>query len=186
MTSIDIPTTADTPDQALTTFAWTCRDIIERHAGLDDPVVVMAMSEEQQQALVDRINPHLAFEFSQSPELHDLPLKVTGYGLMFVSDVNGEILGAETVSDGDVITGTLGEAWACPVPTLESVQLSNAESTPILGQTMAGVLLLNNAVYKTGLNRSGHFEIEHDLSNFQIGIPLSHIFDVRHDAPRQV
>jgi hypothetical protein len=184
MTSIDIQTTTDTPDQALTVFTWVCRDIVQRYAGHDDPAIVMAMTEEQQQALVDRINPHLAFELSQTPELHDVPLKVTGYGLMFVADAGGEILGAETVSHGDVITGTLSEAWACPVPTMESVQLSDAESTPILGQTMAGVLLLNDAVYKTGLNRSGDFEIEHDLSNFQIGIPLSHLFDVRHDTSK--
>jgi hypothetical protein len=159
-----------------------CRDIIGRYAGLADPEVVMAMSEDEQQAIMDRINPHLAFEFSQTAELHGMPLRIDGFGLMFVSDVGGEILGAETISDGDVLTGTLVEACALPVPTMESVKLSDSESTPILGQTMAGVLLLNDAVYKTGLNRSGTFEVEHDLSNFQIGIPLSHSLDVRYSG----
>ena len=184
MTSIDIPRATDKPDEILLAFSLTCTDIIATHSGSRDPDQVMGMTEDEQQALVDRINPYLAFEYAQTPELHGLPITISGYGLMFIADEGGEILGAETVSLGDVVTGTLGEAWACPVPTLESVQLGDTESTPILGQTMAGVLLLNNGVYKTGLNRMGDFEVEHDLANFQLGIPLSHVFDIRYDSSR--
>jgi hypothetical protein len=181
MTSIDIPST-NSPDRALSVFTETCRDIIERHVGSVDPAVLMSMSEDEQQAIVDRINPHVAFEFSQTPELHNLPLLISGYGLMFVSDESGVVLGAETISDNDMIIGMLAEAWVLPIPTMESVQLSDVDSTPILGQTMAGILLLNGAVYKTGLNMSGDFQVEHDLSRFQIGIPLSHGFDIRHNS----
>lgn len=159
----------------------SCSELTSRHSRSLDPLAILAMKEDDQQALVDAINPHLAFEYAQTPEVHGMLLRITGYGLMFVTDTAGNVLGAETVSHGDIVRGTLREVCAVPVPTMESVGLSTPESTPILGQTISGMLLLDDASYRTGLNASGAYELEHDLGIFKIGIPLNHELEIACD-----
>ncbi len=102
-----------------------------------------------------------------------MELNITGDGLMLVS-IGGDILGAENISHGDMLTGTLDDVCVLPVPTVECLLMSDDIETPIVDQTLSAIVMLKNVIYKTGLNKYGVFEVEHDLSNFDIGLPLAH------------
>lgn len=159
-----------------------CDETTRVHSRGLDPAMIMGLSELEQEALVDKVTPYLTFEFLQRPELHDLPLVVDGYGLVFVSDIGGTILGAETISGSDSLSGKLSEICAFVVPTLESVNHGTADETPILGQTFSTVLILKDVVYKTGKSHDGQYDIEHDLACFQIGVPISHQLNIAASA----
>lgn len=174
----DHETLSQTAAESLRDLLALCDDTTRLHSQGLDPTMIMSLSEPEQQAHVDKVTPYLTFEFSQRPELHDLPLTINGYGLVFISDTEGSILGAETLSGSDVVSGKLSEVCAFVVPTLESVNHGTADETPILGQTFSTVLILKDVVYKTGTSHDGQYEIEHDLACFQIGIPTSHQLNI--------
>ena len=140
------------------------------------PQAVSEMDEVTQQSIVDQLNPYAAFELSQRPELTGVPLTIVGEGVLFVCDLTGTILGAEVISNGDVVTGELAEVCVLPVPTMDAVYdhtQADAE-IPMDSQVLSPVLLLNKAVYKTGMNSDDDFDVEHDLGVYQVGIASEH------------
>lgn len=155
-------------------FLGTIQGIVQNHVdGLKVPI--FTLNEAEQQALIDKINPYLLFELAQTPRVKDLPVEVSGSGMMFISSDDGSILGAEQISNGDILTGVLDEVWAYPVPTAECLILGDSQDEiPVVDQSLSGVVVLKGAKYKTGLNHDGTFQVEHDLGVFQVGLPLSH------------
>jgi len=176
MTSIDTISDNNNLDRRrikVEAFFTVLRDLVTRHTqSLNSPI--FALSESEKQVVVDKINPYIAFELKQTPDVKGALLTATGYGLMLISTPDGTVIGAEVISHGDIITGRLNDACVLPVPTVESLLLGDADMVPIVDQTLSGVVLLEDACYKTGQNLSGDFEVEHDLSNFQIGLALNH------------
>lgn len=138
------------------------------------PKTFFELNTDEQQLQIDRLNDHMAFEFARRPELKGLPLLVSGYGLMLIADGSGEVIGGETISDGDSITGTLDDIWFYPVPTLECVKLGDGESTPIIDVSLSGMLMLQHAQFSTDPLQDGSFGLVHDLDEFSIAVPLSH------------
>lgn len=176
--SIEYSSSHETRGKKLNELVGVCRDITSRYTPDLDPVGILNMSTDDQEALIAKLNPYLEFEYGQIPELQNVPITIRGYGTMLISDLEGCLLGGETISGDDVITGTLYEVCAAPIPTVESVDHSGLDGTPIMGQTISGVLLLKDGRYFSGKMPDGNFMVEHDLDLFQIGIPLSHPFTV--------
>jgi hypothetical protein len=147
------------------------------------PVDVFALDELQQTDLVDKINPYFRFELGQYPNLHNLTLHATGTGMMFLSDLDGNVMGAETMTDDDVVTGDFTDVCVLPTPTIECLLAQEGESIPIVDQVLSPIIILENGRLKTGKDAFGNFQTEHDLSNFQVCLPLAHYLKIAVDRP---
>jgi len=105
-------------------FLDICREIVDITTRKLYPQTVRDLTTKEQQELVDRVNQQVDFEFNRKPELHGLPLVVNGDGLMYLAD-GCDILGAEHITEGEVITGYLDTACVLPIPTYECVLLGD-------------------------------------------------------------
>lgn len=153
------------------------REIIDTHSkALPSPI--FNLSEDEQQQVVSKLNPYVDFEINQNAQLKGAILRVDGNGLIFISNTDGELLGAETLSDGDLVIGELEDACVLPVPGLESVSLSNHDSTPIVDQFLACIIVLKNIRYKTGLNKDGSYQAVYDGLPYRIGVPIAYYLNV--------
>lgn len=180
MTQIDHLVTPKNPEAVqaqLQQLILTLTELTNRHTK-NLPLPIFDLDEDAQQNVLDKLNPYVSFELAQNPGLKGIPLNITGAGIMFVSDGTGLILGGETISNGDVITGVLDDVCALPVPTVECLLLADDTETPIVDQTLSPVLMLKNGVYKTGLGSDGEYEVVHDLAIFEIGLPLAHYLKI--------
>ena len=163
---------------SLHAFFRDMQEIVRRNAdSIKSPL--LAMSVEDKQQLIDKINAYLAFELSQNPRIKHRTVTATGVGMMYLSASDGQVLGAERISDGDVIRGAIDDLCAYSVPTAECLALADEECIPVIDETLSAVLLLQGTVYQTGLSFDGSFEIQHDLREFQIGLPLAHFLDIQ-------
>jgi hypothetical protein len=154
-----------------------CEKIVDRHVQASSRPI-FDLDEEEQEAVVDRVNAYIEFEFSQANIPPGTLIGIAGTGLLLVCDGSGNVLGAETISNGDLVYGEMTEMAALPVPTLACVMDSDDESIPGYDQVLSSIVLLGNATYKTGLMRDGSFEVEHDLSPYRIGIVMAHRLEV--------
>ena len=137
---------------------------------------VFSLNECTQEALLGRINPYCTFELRQYPELQNIPLGVTGAGLLFVADFDGAIMGVETIDGDSELTGTLSDVCAFPTPTVECLAVADENEVPVHDQILSPIINLQQVTLKTDRNEQGEFERIIDLANFQIGIPLEHYF----------
>lgn len=158
-------------------FLSAVREIVQDHTEtLGSPI--FGLDDEQKQALIDRINPYLLFELNQSAETKGTTVEVRGTGIMYISTPEGTTLGVEHISRGDIVTGVIDDVCVYPVPTSECLILAGNGEIPIVDETLSGVIMLKDTCYKTGLNKTGEFELEHDLAEFQIGLPLAHYLQI--------
>lgn len=139
------------------------------------PRTIFQLSDEEQQAHIDFLNDYMSFEFGRKPDLKGATLSVDGHGLMLLANSEGEVIGGETISNGDIVTSHLDDIWFLPVPTLECIQLGDSEQIPSIDQTLSPLLMLRGVTYYTGALDNGEFEIVHDLGDtFEIGLALAH------------
>lgn len=168
------PYELEQPRPDLIGFLKVIEDMIERQLqklGIHD---ISDVDDTKQQEIVDRINGYIAFEAPYYRITSGVGIRVEGHGLLLVANSSGGVLGGEVISGDDVVTGTLDEICVLTVPCYDSVQCADSEKTPILRQVLSPIVLLENVRYGTGgLTKEG-FQIEHDLSNFVIGIPTNH------------
>lgn len=133
------------------------------------------LNENEQQALVDAIEPHLAFELKVSQDIYvGLPIVSGGPGGFLLADSQGALLGAQQTTDGDVITGMVSEVHAYPVPSL-GLMLESAnsdEDVPVYDQSLSAVIILSAAKFHTHPSEDGTFQTMHDLDGMQIMIPI--------------
>lgn len=154
-----------------------CEKIVDRHAqSMTRPI--FDLDADEQQAVVDQLNAYLDFEFSQADIPAGTEVIATGTGLLLVCDESGMIHGAETISHGDVVSGEITDMVVLPVPTFECVLDGSDEGVLTYDQVLSSIVLLGNATYKTGLRSDGLFELEHDLSQYQIGIVMAHPLEI--------
>lgn len=179
MTAIDRPTQNNNPEHErrilheLQDMFATMTEITQRHAK-SIPGGVFSLDEAAQQDLISAINPYCRFEFTKHPDVHNLPVTATGTGMFFLSDFEGNILGAEQLFEGDVITGHIKEVCVLPTPTIDCLARAYEGSIPVDDQVLSPILILEDSQFKAGLTSSGSFETEMDLSGHQVGIPLLH------------
>lgn len=129
----------------------------------------------EQQALVDVIEPHLAFELKVSQDIYvGLPVVTGGPGGFLIADSEGALLGAQQTTDGDVITGMVSGVHAYPVPSrsiiLESTEPD--ESIPTYDQSLSAVVVLGGAKFHTRPSEDGTFQVVHDLDGMQVVVPI--------------
>lgn len=167
----------DYTKQQLLEFFSTMHDAARRHTR-SLSTNIAALSDQEQQGLVDKVNPYVRFELQQRPELQALPLLITGTGMLYVSDLEGNIMGAETVTEGDLVTGKFIDACVLPIPTIECLAVSDGEEIPVMSQVLSPVIILEAGQFCTDPDTYGEYQIEHDLSNFQICLPLAHYLKV--------
>ncbi len=185
MTSHDILPDQPAPidhQQSLQTLFATLTEITTRFTPQIDGGV-FGLDDEQQQALIDQINPYIRFELANHPELHDLPVRASGGGMMLLSDLEGGILGAEQISFTDEVTGRIADICALPTPTVECLVASNGEEIPSTDQVLSPVLILRQGIFKTNYSEAHGFETEHDLSIYQTCLPLAHYLKITAEAP---
>lgn len=143
---------------------------------------INGLNESEQQELVDRIYPHLAFELSVSQEIYvGLPIMVGGTGGFLLTDAAGALIGAQQTTEGDIITGMISEVRAYPVPS-RKVMLEPTEPYADIGtydQSLSAVLLLDNAKFHTNPSTDGVFQVKHDLEGMRVVIPVVYGMETR-------
>lgn len=136
----------------------------------------------EQQALVDAIDPHLAFELRVTEGLHvGLPLVASGAGGFLLTDSQGALLGAQQTEPGDVVTGMVSAVKAYPVPSRQII-LSSTGPDGIISphdQSLSAVVLLDNARFHTDPSSDGTFQIVHELTGMTAVIPVIYGMDTR-------
>ncbi len=163
----------DTIQARLNELSATCNEIIDRAVRELQPRTIFDLDKDEQQALVDRLNTYLSFEMRQMSDLKGVPVCVDGYGMMFAA-ADGVILGAEVMTGDAVVSGFLDDVWAFPVPTLECVRLSDSNEIPVVDEALSAMLMLARATYRAGSMPDGTYEVEHDLTDLEVAIPLAH------------
>lgn len=151
----------------------TLNEITQRHT-LQIPGGIFKLDEEKQQTFVNKINPYLNFEFTNRPELHSLPVTAKGVGMLFLSDMEGNILGVDKIQENDVISGRIEEVCILPTPTTECLLASDEAEIPLIDQVLSPIIVLRNGILKTDFSEEDGYETEHDLSNYQTCLPLAH------------
>lgn len=151
----------------------TCTEIIDRAVVDLQPRTIFDLDKDEQQALIDRLNAYLSFELSQMANLKGTPVCVNGFGMMFAA-ADGVVLGGEVVTSDDVVTGVFDGVCALPVPTLECISLGNDLEVPVVDEALSVMVMLKDATYKGGHMPDGTYEVEHDLTELEVGIPLAH------------
>ena len=150
-------------------FLDICQEIVQLAVKRLLPNSISDLPKDEQQELVDVIDRQINFEFARKPELKGLPITVTGYGLIYIADEN-ETIATEIVDERYIVTGLLDAPCAIPIPTLESIKLSNYDRTPVIDETLSVMLMLDCARYA----RNDGAEYQEDLSGYSVGISLSH------------
>lgn len=184
MKSIDNPTGKEHSQQLLNEmqdmFA-VLTEITQRHAR-NVPDGIYSLDDEAQQKLITNINPYFRFEFNKHPNLLHLPVTVTGSGMLFLSDFEGNILGVEQIHDGDVVMGRIAEVCVLPAPTIDCLAEADESEIPLNNQVLSPILTLQDARFKAGLDDFGAFQTELDLSGYQVSLPLLHYLRITNAA----
>jgi len=141
------------------------------------------LSEDEQQALKDKIDPHLAFELRVSEDFYmGLPIVITGNGGVLISDKDDTLLGAEQMAGDCTITGLVSEVRAYPVPS-RSIMIEprgKDEVVPSYDQSMSAVIILDDATFSTcPSGDDGTFELEHKLGLMRIIVPIVYGMNIR-------
>lgn len=133
------------------------------------------LTEEEQQRLVDSIDPQLAFELEVSTDIYvGLPLTFQGDGGFLVADADGSLIGAETTGEGDRITGLVSSVRAYPVPTL-AMMLEAAGTGDDIGrwdQSLSAVVILGNAKIYSQPSADGTYQVVNEVGDLQIILPV--------------
>lgn len=159
--------------QELNDFFGVITEITQRHA-MTLGRSVDSLNEADQQKLIAALNPYLRFEMSQRQELVGTPIQANGDGMLYVSDLDGNILGAETLSDNDLVSGYVYDICALPTPTASCLALAGDGEIPTHNQVLSPVLLLDRAVFKSDQITKEEYRTEVDLEGYQVGLPLAH------------
>lgn len=164
-------------DQQLRDLFGSMHEITQRHTRLV-PGGIFSLSDEAQQELIGTINPYITFEFSQYPDLCGLPVQITGKGIVYFSNLEGEITGKQLIEDTDMLTGTIADMCVFPVPTKEWIM--NADESDILlsDEALSPVLILANSTLMLDRDDDGIYQVEADLSQYQACLPLIHYLQV--------
>lgn len=142
---------------------------------------INALTEDEQQELVDRIDPHLNFEMRTSKDFYEgMPIVVRGAGAFLLTDHENSLLGAQTTLAGDAITGTVSRVQAYPVPSREIVLTTGPnEAIPSYDQSLSAVIILEDAKFYCLPSSDGVFQVTHDLGAFNVVIPTIYGMDAR-------
>ena len=143
---------------------------------------VNELTEIEQQALIDSIDPHLLFEIRVSQDLYvGLPVVLGGPGGFLLTDSEGALLGAQQTTHGDVITGMVSAVQAYPVPSRKII-LEPTEPNEAIGtydQSLSAVIILESAKFHTNPSEDGTFQLVHDLDHMQVAVPVLYGMETR-------
>jgi len=139
------------------------------------------LTEDEQQKLIQTVNPHLKFELKTSEDLYvGMPLVIRGPGAFLMTDQDGFVMGAQVTKQGDVLSGTVSDIQAYPVPTREIVLTTDpSEALPTYDQSLSAVIIIENATFNSLPSADGTFQIMHDLGMYDVVVPAVYGMDVR-------
>lgn len=165
-------------DQQLRDLFVGMHEITQRHAQ-HIPGGIFSLDDAAQQELISAINPYISFEFSQYPGLRGLPVQITGKGIAYFSDLDGEIAGKQLIEDTDMLTGTIADVCVFPVPTKEWLMHADESDTLLSDEALSPVLILANSTMMLDRDDTGVYQTEADLSHYQACLPLIHYLRVQ-------
>jgi len=136
---------------------------------------------DEQQALIDRISPHLKFEIGLSQDIYKgMPIVVKGPGAFLVADDEGSLVGAQITAEGDVLTGVVDDVQAYIVPTREVVlNTGHNDAVPVYDNSLSAVVIIEGATFFSSPSPDGTFQVEHDLGVYSVIIPVVYDMDAR-------
>lgn len=139
------------------------------------------LAESEQQLLVDRISPHVKFEMQASQDIYKgVPIVVSGGGAFFVTNQEGSLLGGQITLPGEVITGIVSGIAVYPVPSREVIfRTGRNDGIPTYDQSLSAVVLIEDAKLHSSPSSDGIFQTSHDLSEFNVVIPVVYGMDIR-------
>ncbi|MDB5160221.1 MAG: hypothetical protein JWO99_484 [Candidatus Saccharibacteria bacterium] len=139
------------------------------------------LTEDEQQELVDRIDPHLEFEIQISKDIYKgMSIVVNGAGAFLITDQEGTLGGAQITLAGDVITGVVSDVQAYPVPSREIVRSTGLnDAIPTYDMSLSAVIIIENATFYTSPSPNGSFQVTHDLGTSRVLIPTVYGMDTR-------
>lgn len=130
---------------------------------------------EEEQALVDKLGPYIAFELSQSDEIwQGMPLVAEGPGGFLVADSEGEVCAGQEIGPRDSMIGIVEKVMSYPVPSLQMI-IGSAESDeiPTYSRSMSAVVELNGAQFRS-VSADGEMSEQFDLSDYRVLIPVTY------------
>lgn len=157
--------------QELAEFLRECRESVERNVrALKQPLE--RLSYDDRVAFFQRLTSYVEFELLSDEQLYDIPVCVTGSGLVMVFDTDGEIIGVETMTDDTMVTGEIDDAIAQPTIPYRDLMQQLEDGVPSQEETASAVLILRDTTFLSGRTASGKYTDDQDLSEFRVGIPL--------------
>jgi hypothetical protein len=119
------------------------------------------LSPAELEALVARVDNHLAFELSQSHDLYvgqPVELEMTGFGCMIQASAEGEVIGFHATIPGHVISGFIHGARASIVPTVEHLATRGADDVhvPDRDRSLSAMIVLEGASITLDANGAEH------------------------------
>lgn len=151
-------------------------DFVMRH-----PIPLGNLTDQEQQDITDRMIRRLEFELSQEEIESDIPIAVSGDGVLIATDESGEIAGSERLDETDIFIGTVSEIGVSIVPALSSKDLNDAGKLD--GDTVAVILsttlIVKDGYLYTGVRDDGKYNNEHDLSEHTSVIAFAYPWKIR-------
>lgn len=169
------PTNHEVADDAgLGDFLETIRAIVERHVS-QLRLPISKLDSPQKQKFVKDISRYVEFELLADERLYGLPVEVAGTGMMILFDHDDEWLGTEIISDGDIVSGEIDDAYAYPAPTIGALQARDTTGAiPYGDQVASAMVVLRNVCFKSGKQFDGGFKTIDDFSECRVALPLAH------------
>ena len=135
-----------------------------------------SLSEVQLRELVERLNRYLEFELISEEIEGDVPVCVSGSGVMIATDRSGRALGSEVISAQDIVIGSVSSMLVRPVPTLQAVVEAQALGSTEYGDDiiMSVAAIVEDGMFYVGLDENGNPSNQHDLSRLDIQLALAY------------
>lgn len=158
--------------QAFSEFTDTARRIINNNL-LSISCPFDDLPEDAQEHAISRMGGHVSFEYEQS-KIEEIRLRIGGYGIFF-SFLKGKLQGNQEVSDGDTVDGCLAGAGVYTVPSLDMLKARDDDGNfpELLEYSLTYFIVLQNAVFNTGLKPDGTYVEQHQLPEYELMIPMS-------------
>lgn len=142
------------------------------------PNEIILLPESERAKIITLSTRYTEFEYSQCPELHNLPVTVTGRGALIFADKENVEKGSERLFEGDKLTGTVIGVSAIPIYSKEWLLRSDGTEDGYDDEVLSPALILSDARFQADPLPDEGYEVDADLSEFHIFLPLAHYLHV--------
>ena len=169
------PIPDDSAFHKLLSFMTQMQGTVDRHVrSLGVPLE--QLSDDAAIDLLQRLNRYVEFELDAEEEIDgDIPVCVSGDGILIAVDKNGHPIGSERIDHNDIVMGTVSSLFVRQVPTFHAFQEAQTNSNSRYGDfmfTLAAVV--EGGMFYIGVDEDGIPAQEVDLSEYDLHLSLAY------------